>query len=80
HALPALRQHRIPATFYIISNAIGTTGAMSAAQLVELSAAGHELGNHTASHPRLSTLTVAQVKAEFEEAQAEIREATGSTP
>jgi peptidoglycan/xylan/chitin deacetylase (PgdA/CDA1 family) len=43
-------------------------------------AAGHELGNHTFSHPRCSRLEVAELRDQLTRAQAAITEASGRAP
>lgn len=50
----------------IVTDQVGTGGYMSWAQIIELQAAGWEIMSHTKTHPDLSGLTEAQVRAEFE--------------
>ncbi len=45
-----------------------------------LAEAGHEIGNHSKTHPRLGDMTLEEVRAELIETQAAIREATGHEP
>jgi peptidoglycan/xylan/chitin deacetylase (PgdA/CDA1 family) len=47
HALPVLEDHRLPATFYAMADAVEARLADWRRAL----AAGHEIGNHTLSHP-----------------------------
>lgn len=46
-------------TFYVNSGRVGMAGYLTYAQLQRIQAAGHEVGGHTISHPRLTTLDVA---------------------
>src|SRR4051812_4198970 len=46
----------LPATFFVMSNAVGQPGHLSAADLAALIAAGHEVGGHTLDHPDLPML------------------------
>ena len=41
---------------------------------------GHELGNHTWNHPKLTTLSKASVKQEVDRTSNAIYEATGQNP
>ncbi|MFP2924583.1 polysaccharide deacetylase family protein [Pyxidicoccus sp. 3LG] len=51
-----LAGHGMRGTFYVNSGRIGQTGRLTLAQLQEYQAEGHEIGGHTVSHPRLTTL------------------------
>ena len=42
-----------------------------------IAAAGHDLGNHSESHPNLSLMDMAEIKAEIEAAHSMVRELTG---
>ncbi|UGS36172.1 polysaccharide deacetylase family protein [Capillimicrobium parvum] len=46
----------LPATFFVMSSAVGQTGHLTAADLAALKAAGHEIGGHTLDHADLPTL------------------------
>lgn len=78
---PALNQHNLKATFYIVSDALtwGPTN-ISATQAKQLIAEGDEIGNHTRDHSNLATLTSAQITAEFSDSQAAIQSQVGVTP
>lgn len=45
-----------------------------------IAAGGHEVVNHSFSHPHLKTLSDAEVEKEIAETQAAIKQATGKTP
>jgi peptidoglycan/xylan/chitin deacetylase (PgdA/CDA1 family) len=55
-ALPILSQHSVPATHFVITNAIGTPDRLDLTLLTELRDRGHEIASHTATHPDLTTL------------------------
>jgi len=62
--LPILKKHNTKATFYIISNRVGSKDYMSADQILELQSESQEIGAHTRSHLHLSTLSE---KEQFDE-------------
>ena len=82
NARPILKAAHLTATFYIISDGLGwgTATNMSPTQVRQLVADGDEIGNHTRDHPDLTTLSPAQVTAEFADSQAAIRAQVGVTP
>lgn len=81
YARPVLARTRVPATFYLISSALGWGDiAISPDQARQLTAEGHEIGNHTRSHPDLATLTANEVEAEFAQSQATIETLVGVRP
>ncbi|MDQ1286773.1 MAG: hypothetical protein QG622_338 [Actinomycetota bacterium] len=81
NARPVLQAAGVKATFYIISDALGWgASSMSASQVRELAADGHEIGNHTKSHANLKSASGTQAETELSGAQEAIRSATGITP
>jgi peptidoglycan/xylan/chitin deacetylase (PgdA/CDA1 family) len=80
YALPILRRLGYVATYFVISDRIGTSSMLSAAQLRELEAAGNEIGNHTKTHPDLRYETPARVRREIEEGSDGIARAIGHRP
>ncbi len=81
NARPALVRNGIPATFYVIGDALGLGGAyMDAAAVRQLAAEGAEIGNHARTHPDLATLAPTEIQAEFESGQATIASLAGVTP
>jgi peptidoglycan/xylan/chitin deacetylase (PgdA/CDA1 family) len=76
----------VPATVYVTTGLIGQTNPwleydarmMSEAQLLELHAAGWELGPHTVTHPDMSQLSREECAGEIAESRARIEELTGA--
>ncbi len=65
-----------PATFFV-------TGSMAAANpglVRRAEAEGHRIGNHSWSHPDLTTLTRAQVASQLQRTSDVVQEITGETP
>src|SRR5437868_2896315 len=52
-ARPMLEELGLNATFFVNTGRLGRSGYLTTAQLVELQAAGHEIGGHTVNHARL---------------------------
>jgi peptidoglycan/xylan/chitin deacetylase (PgdA/CDA1 family) len=68
HALPALSNSGLTATFYIVSRELfehGFSGKMSTAQVKNLFNAGMEIGAHTQTHPHLPQLSQAVQQQEI---------------
>jgi len=77
-AAPRLRELAFGATFYVVSRWIGRrAGFLGAAQLRELSAAGFEVGSHSATHAFLPDLDDAQLRRELVESRQEIEDILG---
>jgi peptidoglycan/xylan/chitin deacetylase (PgdA/CDA1 family) len=68
------------ATFYIIGSYIGNAGALSAAQLQTMSAAGMDIQCHTHDHANLQALSQAQVLAEYTDLNADFAAASLPAP
>ena len=62
-AARVLHRYRLPATFYIITGAVGTPGYVTVPDLHQLAADGDEIGGHTVSHLRLTALTTGRSPA-----------------
>ncbi|MGH7770918.1 MAG: polysaccharide deacetylase family protein [Candidatus Binatia bacterium] len=73
-ALPVLERFGIKATFFIATGFLGKSfrtfageyPMMTAAQVRELAALGHEIGAHTVSHPKLTKVSLETARAEVE--------------
>ena len=81
HARPVLRETNVPATYYLVSDALGWGSVtISPDQARELHAEGNEIGNHTKDHKDLADLTAAQVAAQFADSQDAIGAQVGVRP
>lgn len=70
NALPVLARYGFKTTQYIVSGAIGSKTnldlpAMTRSQIAAMCAAGHEIGSHTAGHPRLTSLSSKKLNSEL---------------
>jgi peptidoglycan/xylan/chitin deacetylase (PgdA/CDA1 family) len=75
--LALLEHYHVPATFFMIGNQV--RGHEDVARSVV--AAGHNVANHTYSHPTtLPKFSVAQMRVEIGHAQEKIHDTTGFTP
>jgi len=73
--LATIARERVAATFFLTGDFVNSFPALA----VRMSAAGR-LGNHTASHPHLPTLTDAQVRTEVTSTLATFLRVTGEDP
>jgi peptidoglycan/xylan/chitin deacetylase (PgdA/CDA1 family) len=74
--LDLLKERNIRATFYVIGKNVEAYPEI-ARRIVE---EGHEIGNHTFTHPALSKIGAARVKTEIDRTNTAIRQATGVMP
>jgi peptidoglycan/xylan/chitin deacetylase (PgdA/CDA1 family) len=74
--LDILRQYHVPATFFQVGDQVLAHPEIARA----VHAAGHEIGNHSQTHPNMALKSPATVAAEFGRAQEAIIAATGQTP
>lgn len=75
--LDLFAREKIKVTFFEVGNNVAKYPELARA----IHAAGHELANHSRTHPKLGEMTdVAAVRAELVETQAIIKDATGVTP
>jgi peptidoglycan/xylan/chitin deacetylase (PgdA/CDA1 family) len=58
----SLNTHGFPATFYVNSGSIGTSGHLTWAQLTDLSGAGNEIASHTVDHVDIKKLKLADAR------------------
>ena len=74
--LDILDQHGAKATFFLIGSKVS-----SQANVVRsIHARGHQLGNHSWSHPELPKLPIDQIAGEIDRTNDAIKQATGVTP
>ena len=79
NAYPVLKQLGIPATFYIISGSLtDQPDYMSGAQVQDLYANGNEIGDHTITHPDLTTVSAAQLQSEMADSQTTLQNLIGA--
>lgn len=74
--LDALDRFRVPATFFMCGANVRRCPGVAR----EVAARGHELGNHTDSHPRLDFKSPRFIYREIAQAQTAIQETTGLAP
>lgn len=74
--LEILQQHRVRGTFFQCGMNVLRLPQVARAVLAE----GHEIGNHSHTHPRLYLRSRAAIQSEFAQAQETIGEAVGLTP
>lgn len=74
--LRILRQHRVPATFFVVGQE--TEGRVKL--LRRMRHGGHEIGNHTWSHPYLTALSNRQVRNQLRRTNRRIRQETNVRP
>jgi peptidoglycan/xylan/chitin deacetylase (PgdA/CDA1 family) len=92
HALPVLRVHRFPATVFAVSGYCGGQNnwpsqpagtprmqLMGWNDLRDVAAAGFEIGAHTVTHPRLTTISDERVREELQECRRTIEDRTGAS-
>lgn len=74
--LALLEKYGAKATFFIV----GSNADAYPEIIAKEAAGGHELANHSYTHPRFSKLTEAEIKAEIERTDAAIKKASGVSP
>ncbi|WP_413380963.1 polysaccharide deacetylase family protein [Alkalihalobacillus sp. 1P02AB] len=74
--LDTLSEYGAKATFYML----GTQVEYYPGLVQEVARLGHEIGNHSMSHPNLVTLEPKRIKHELEETSLQIEEAVGFRP
>jgi peptidoglycan-N-acetylglucosamine deacetylase len=74
--LEMLKQRNIKATFFLIGQNVASNPDIVRRILAE----GHEVGNHSWTHPQLSKLSDDRVTAEITKTQDAIKDASGFTP
>ena len=74
--LDALAARGVVATFYVLGSQVSANPQLTARIVRE----GHELGNHSYSHPVFTRMGAAGVRTELVRTQDAIRQATGTVP
>ena len=76
-AAPILERHGLRGTFFVVTRWIGQPGFMDADQLRDLVRRGHAVHSHSRSHPRLSSLTTADIDDELLGSKADLEAILG---
>lgn len=76
HLLDILDQYGAKATFFLIGSKVSGQASI----VRNIHARGHQLGNHSWSHPELPKLPADQIASEIDRTNEAIRQATGVTP
>lgn len=74
--LAILEKHKAPATFFMCGANVRRCPGIAR----EVHDRGHEIGNHTDTHPRLDFKSARFIHGQMSAAQEAIRDATGATP
>jgi len=74
--LDILKQHNAKATFFVV----GINAEKYPGLLKRMQAEGHEIGNHSWSHPHLTTMELPDIRSELERTSKAISDATGQSP
>lgn len=74
--LEILAKYRIPATFFQIGSSVVSYPDIAR----EVLARGHELGNHSHTHPNFALTRPSYIAGEFHQAQQSIENVTGASP
>jgi peptidoglycan/xylan/chitin deacetylase (PgdA/CDA1 family) len=77
HAFPALAERQMAATFFVVTDRVGSPGCVTWPELREMHAAGMAIQSHTRTHPFLSELGRAALRDELERAKATLDDALG---
>lgn len=74
--LSTLKKSKVKATFFLMGKHVEERPAL----VKRMAAEGHEIGNHTWSHPSLPTLFDAEITQELQATQEVVEKVTGRTP
>lgn len=74
--LETLKEHDAKATFFMLGNQVDYYPDLAR----EVAEEGHEIGNHSKSHPLFTKMSFAKIKEQLDFTKAKIKEATGITP
>ena len=74
--LDILEKYGVKATFFVI----GVNAERHPEKVKRIASSGHEIGNHTYSHPHLKKVSAQELEAEIEKASEVISRLTGKKP
>jgi peptidoglycan/xylan/chitin deacetylase (PgdA/CDA1 family) len=76
-AAPLLEAHGLRGEFFVVTRWIGRPGFMTAGQLRDLASRGHGVHSHSRTHPRLPSLTPAEIEDELKGSKADLEAVLG---
>jgi len=79
NALPLLEEYGLTSTQFVITDLIGQSGYMTAAQLKSYYGDGDEIASHTVTHDDLTQETASQLSKEMTQSQATLEADTGGS-
>ncbi|WP_054956804.1 delta-lactam-biosynthetic de-N-acetylase [Paenibacillus dakarensis] len=71
--LDTLKEKKVPATFFVTGHYVKTQAEL----LKRMTAEGHIIGNHSWSHPDVSTISAEKLTEELERVKTEVAKVTG---
>src|SRR3954449_4478228 len=80
NAAPILESLGMRGSFFVIAGRDGTQGAITNAQIADVAARGHAIGNHTFDHANLNKLDAAGLTQEIEGGQIALQQILGYRP
>lgn len=80
HVLDLLNDADAHATFFVVGQSVAGGGDRARALLRRMRDEGHEIGNHSYSHPNVARLGVAELHREISRAEESIEAACGVRP
>ena len=78
--LDVLRDYGVRGTYFITTSVLDKLGQPGVELVQRIATEGHELANHSVSHPKLTELSDEKVRAEIADADSWIAEAVGYSP
>ena len=78
YAYPILREEQAPATFFVVSDKIGSENRMTADELREMRVGGMAIGSHTVHHENLAGMTGEEIDFEMRESKESLEKILGN--